>query len=190
MSIESDLKTRSSVRCELCSSASDLVVYNVKPNAGESSANSALVCETCRSQIEDPAAIDANHWRCLNGSMWSEFSAVQVLAYRQLKQMTTVSWAQDLLGQLYLDDEALAWAESGLPGKDDDQVKTVDSNGTELLAGDTVTLIKDLDVKGANFTAKRGTLVKCISLTGDPKFVEGRVNGTMIVLVAAYLKKA
>ena len=53
-----------------------------------------------------------------------------------------------------------------------------------------MTLIKDLVVKGGGFTAKRGTLVKNIALTSNPKHVEGRVNGTVIVLVAAFLKKA
>jgi protein PhnA len=59
-----------------------------------------------------------------------------------------------------------------------------------LVDGDAVTLIKDLDVKGANFTAKRGTLVKGIRLTDDPALVEGRVNGIAIYLKTAFLKKA
>jgi protein PhnA len=108
--------------------------------------------------------------------------------------MPNDAWATGLLGQLYLDDHALSWAMAGLAGSSNSDegvsAKTVDSNGTQLQAGDSVTLIKDLEVKGANFTAKRGTLVKNINLTDDPKFIEGRVNGTTIVLVAAYLKKA
>lgn len=64
------------------------------------------------------------------------------------------------------------------------------SNGTVLNAGDNVTLIKDLVVKGGGFTAKRGTLVKSIFLTSNPRHVEGRVNGSVIVLVSAFLKKA
>ncbi|MNH11503.1 hypothetical protein D3C79_710190 [compost metagenome] len=67
---------------------------------------------------------------------------------------------------------------------------TVDSNGAVLQEGDSVTLIKDLDVKGGGFTAKRGTLVKGIRLTNNPLHIEGKVNGVQIVLVAAYLKKA
>ena len=54
----------------------------------------------------------------------------------------------------------------------------------------TDTEIKDLVVKGANFTAKRGTMVKNISLTSNPEHIEGRVNGTRIVLVSAFMKKA
>jgi protein PhnA len=51
-------------------------------------------------------------------------------------------------------------------------------------------LIQDLDVKGANFIAKRGTLVKGIRLTNDPACVEGKVNKSVIVLKTRFLKKA
>jgi protein PhnA len=47
-----------------------------------------------------------------------------------------------------------------------------------------------LVVKGANFTAKRGTTVKNISLTDNPEHIEGKVNGTRIVLLSKFLKKA
>ena len=53
-----------------------------------------------------------------------------------------------------------------------------------------MTLIKDLPVKGAGFTAKRGTAVRNIALTGNPEQIEGRVNGVRIVLLTKYLKKA
>jgi protein PhnA len=125
--------------------------------------------------------------------MWSEHAPVKVLAYRLLKRLGDQGWASDLLGQIYLDDDTLAWAEAGVAAEASDSVmgvKIVDSNGTQLADGDSVTLIKDLEVKGGGFTAKRGTMVKNITLTDDPKYVEGKVNGIRIVLVAAYLKKA
>lgn len=136
--------------------------------------------------------MDEKHWFCLNQSMWSEHAAVKVVVYRLLKRLSDKAWAQDLLSQIYLDDETQIWADAGLDDIENvaASTPTVDSNGTALQAGDTVTLIKDLEVKGANFTAKRGTLVKNITLTDDPKYIEGRVNGTTIVLVAAFLKKA
>jgi alkylphosphonate utilization operon protein PhnA len=74
--------------------------------------------------------------------------------------------------------------------KEESKAQVVDSNGTVLQDGDTVTLIKDLDAKGATLTAKRGTTVKNIVLTDDPKSIKGRVNGRRIVLVAEYLIKA
>ena len=66
-----------------------------------------------------------------------------------------------------------------------------DSNGTELKDGDSVTLIKDLKVKGTSSTLKRGTLVKNIRLTDDPGQVEcnaEKIKG--LVLRTEFLKKA
>ncbi|WP_252177802.1 alkylphosphonate utilization protein [Endozoicomonas sp. 4G] len=189
MSIENTLYERSGSRCELCSSGKDLSVYAV-PESPDSPAESCLlICDTCLGQIDQPDKMNANHWRCLNDSMWSQVPAVQVVAWRMLNQLSSEPWAQDLLDVMYLDDEVKAWAEAGL-SDEEDTVSTLDSNGTRLEAGDTVTLIKDLDVKGAGFTAKRGTTVKNISLTNNPEHIEGRVNGVRIVLVSKFLKKA
>jgi protein PhnA len=66
-----------------------------------------------------------------------------------------------------------------------------DSNGTELKDGDSVTLIKDLKVKGTSTVLKRGTLVKNIRLTGDPAEVECRAEKIKdLVLRTEFLKKA
>lgn len=69
-------------------------------------------------------------------------------------------------------------------------LRVVDSNGTPLAEGDFVTLVRDLEVKGAAFMPKRGTLMKNIHLTDDAGLTEGRVNGTVIVLKTAFLKRA
>ncbi len=66
-----------------------------------------------------------------------------------------------------------------------------DANGTELNAGDNVTLIKDLKVKGAGATLKRGTMAKNIKLTGNDKEVECKIDKMgVIVLKTEFLKKA
>lgn len=65
-----------------------------------------------------------------------------------------------------------------------------DSNGTLLVEGDSVTLIKDLKVKGSSLTLKRGTLVKNIRLTSSAAEVEGRAGGSTMVLKTEFLKKA
>ena len=66
-----------------------------------------------------------------------------------------------------------------------------DTNGTELNAGDNVTLIKDLKVKGAGATLKRGTLVKNIKITDSDKEIEGKIDKMgIIVLKTEFLKKA
>jgi protein PhnA len=65
-----------------------------------------------------------------------------------------------------------------------------DSNGTELVDGDTVQVIKDLKVKGSSMTLKRGTTYKDIRLTSNEDEVEcGKGKGT-IVLKTCFLKKA
>ncbi len=72
-----------------------------------------------------------------------------------------------------------------------DEIITRDSNGTKLADGDSVTLIKDLKVKGTSETLKRGTMVKNIRLTDDPAEVEcstKQVKG--LVLRTEFLKKA
>ena len=188
MTIDTSLLERSGSKCEFCSSEENLKTYSVKPGEENSADHSVVLCETCFTHIDNPQDYDPNHWRCLNESMWSEHPPVQVMAYRTLDKLSSEGWAQDLLGQLYLDEHTLSWATALKP---DPNVKpTLDSNGSQLMEGDSVTLIKDLVVKGANFTAKRGTMVRNIHLTDDPKHIEGKVNGTQIVLVAAYLKKA
>lgn len=65
-----------------------------------------------------------------------------------------------------------------------------DSNGTLLNEGDTVTVIKDLKVKGSSGVIKRGTVVKNIRLTNSPAEIEGRVERTLMVLKTEFLKKA
>lgn len=66
-----------------------------------------------------------------------------------------------------------------------------DSNGTLLAEGDSVTLIKDLKVKGTSVTLKRGTLVKNIHLTNNQDEVECRVEKIKgLVLKTQFLKKA
>lgn len=189
MTIEKDLMQRSGAKCELCGADSNLSVYEVPPIDSVSADNCVLVCNVCREQIENPETTDANHWRCLNDSMWSQEPAVQVMAWRLLDSMRAEGWPQDLLDMLYLEDSVQQWAEAEKSNNSDDSVATLDSNGAKLEAGDTVTLIKDLVVKGANFTAKRGTAVRNISLTDNPEQIEGKVNGTRIVLLTKFLKK-
>ena len=65
-----------------------------------------------------------------------------------------------------------------------------DSNGNILNEGDTVTVIKDLKVRGTSSVIKRGTVVKNIRLTDDEEEIEGKVEKSMIVLKACFLKKA
>lgn len=192
MTVEQDLQARAEGKCELCSSTDDLGTFDVSPDGDGSAGQSVWICATCKDQIENPEHVEANHWRCLNDSMWSQTPAVQVIAWRMLTRLRAEGWPQDLLDMLYLDDDTLAWAKAGGEGESDEAgVKHVDANGAELAAGDNVTLIKDLKVKGANFTAKQGTAVRGISLVHDnPEHIEGRVEGQRIVILTKYVKKS
>jgi len=191
MSFEKELMSRSGSKCELCSSEDNLSVLEVPESPSNGADESVLLCDTCKSQIEDASKIDINHWRCLNDSMWSTVPAVQVMAWRMLHQLRAEGWPQDLLDMLYLDDETLAWAKAGVEDESDDAVKHIDCNGVVLKTGDSVVLIKDLNVKGGGFTAKRGTAVRNISLVHDnAEHIEGRVNGQQIVILTKYVKKS
>ena len=193
MNIEEKLRERSGSVCELCGSTDKLQVYAVPPASKDIEKN-VLICDTCLEQIMDRSKMDANHWRCLNTSMWSTVPAVQVMAWRLLNELRHEGWPQDLIDMLYLDDETLAWAKA--TAKEDNEVtdeKIIhkDSNGTVLQAGDTVVLIKDLEVKGGGFTAKRGTPVRAISLVeNNAQQIEGKVNGQQIVILTQFVKKS
>jgi protein PhnA len=192
MSTEQALHQRSGSSCELCGAAENLLVYEVPPTSQGNVDDCILICENCRDHIDNPDKVDANHWRCLNDSMWSQTPAVQVMAWRMLSRLRNEGWPQDLLDMLYLDDDLLDWAKATGEGwSSNETIQHKDSNGAVLAAGDTVTLIKDLNVKGANFTAKRGTAVRGISLVADnPEHIEGKINGQQIVILTKFVKKA
>jgi protein PhnA len=180
------LKSRADSQCELCGSAENLSVHQLEHSEDLSANCAVLVCDVCQAQISGEQSDDIGHFKCLTQSMWSTVPAVQVLSYRLLHRFDSESWAQDALEMLYLDDETKAWADKGVNTQ---REATVDVNGAVLKAGDSVTIIKDLDVKGANFTAKRGTAVRNIGLSENPLHIEGKVNGQRIVIIAAYTKK-
>jgi protein PhnA len=72
----------------------------------------------------------------------------------------------------------------------DDGVVVRDAVGNVLADGDQVTLIKDLTVKGAGQTLKRGTLIKSIRLTGDAQEIDCRYEGIKgLVLRAEFVRK-
>ena len=190
MSIEQTLETRSGNTCELCGCTDGLTVYEVPNSPTDGAAADIFACGTCNTQLNDESSVDANHWRCLNDSMWSEVDAVKVVAYRMLNQLKGEGWPQDLLDMMYLEDDVKAWAEAGLAAEGEEAIVHRDSNGVILEAGDSITIIKDLVVKGGGFTAKRGTPVRNIRLVLDNEaHIEGKVNGQTIVILTEFTKK-
>jgi protein PhnA len=177
--MQEELKQRSGGVCELCGANDELSEFIVEPKEDK-----ILVCSVCKIQLEDDDKIDETHWHCLNDSMWSEVDTVKVVVYRMLQKLNK----QDLLDMMYLEDDILQWAKQGL--KSEDKIVHKDCNGVILNVGDSVTITKDLDVKGTNFSAKRGTTVKNISLPiDDETHIEGRVNGVKIMIKTEFLKK-
>jgi protein PhnA len=91
------------------------------------------------------------------------------------------------------DEESGEWlpaSELAAKSQANEAVEVRDSVGNVLSDGDQVTLIKDLVVKGAGQTLKRGTLIKSIRLTGDPQEIDCRFDGIKgLVLRAEFVKK-
>ncbi|WP_316806714.1 PhnA domain-containing protein [Pedobacter agri] len=191
MSLVQELQIRSGNQCELCTSENTLSVYEVPPASNANSDNSILVCKTCLDQIEKTEQINPEHWRVLTETMWSEFAPVQVVAWRILSRLRNEGWASDSLDILYLDDETLDWAKKTGDHESDGTVEFhQDSNGTRLYEGDTVVLVKTLDVKGSTLSAKLGSVVKNIRLVHDnTEQIEGKVEGQTIVILTKYLRK-
>ena len=191
MSLQQDLEKRSGNKCELCTSQSNLEIYEVPPTSTGGMDGSLLACDVCIGQIENPETTDSNHWRCLNDSMWSEYSPVKVVAWRLLSRLRKEGWPQDLLDMMYLEDAELNFAkEAGEHLDESEKIIHRDANGAILQAGDSVVLIKDLKVKGSSLVAKQGTAVRRISLDHEnAKFIEGKVGPTQIVIITDYVKK-
>lgn len=170
-------------KCALCGSENARHSVQVAPKPV-----SVSLCDTCTEGVcSMPEA--GPHWQCLNDAIWSENDATKVVAYRMLHKLPQEQWARDLLDIAYLDPELKDWAKEDL--NNPDQTVHRDTNGVVLASGDTVVLIKDLPVKGAGFTAKRGTVVRNISLVSDNAgHIEGRVNGQRIVILTEFVKKS
>jgi protein PhnA len=184
-------KARSENKCELCQGTTGLQVYEVPPQEKSNADNCIMICDKCLEQIEKKADPDAEHWKILSETMWSEVPGVQVMAWRMLNRYRNESWAADQLEMLYLDDEKLAWAKAT---GDHDNDGTVDlhrdANGNILQAGDTVILTKSLDVKGTSMNAKMGTVVKNIRLVPEnTEQIEGKIEGQVIVILTKYVRK-
>lgn len=168
--------------CALCSAA-EVVPVTLVPGL-----DVALLCPVCSAALQGNIS-PGPRWRCLGDAIWSEDAATQIAAWRILQALPGEAWAADLLASVYLAPEVLARAsatDTAVPG-----VEHRDSNGVLLAPGDTVTLIKDLSVKGSSMVAKRGTAVRGIRLVRDnPDQIEGRVNDQQIVILCQYVKKS
>lgn len=168
-----ELMVRAGEVCEFCGAAKGLAGVELPP------AGALLLCGQCRGDRAAPA----DHWRCLEGAAWSQEPVVQWAVWRRLGSLDQ-AWASEARDSMTLLPEVEGWINLPLA------VEHRDANGVLLAQGDSVVLIKDLPVKGAGFTAKRGTAVRGISLVADnPAHIEGRVEGQKIVILTEFVKK-
>jgi protein PhnA len=191
MKVETLVLQRSNQTCELCNDAENVQPYAVMPQDYATAENTAGLCDSCRQQLDKKVPLNAAHWMPLKDTMWSEVPCVQVLAWRMLHRLKNESWAADLLDMLYLDDDNLQWAKAMGDHENDAELQFhVDSNGHQLQDGDSVVLIKSLDVKGSTLNAKMGTVVKNIRLVNNnTEQIEGKIEGQVIVILTKYTRK-
>ena len=166
------------------------MAYAVPPRTNDSIENEVVLCNNCFTQISQSNYSNTNHWRCLSGSIWSEIPAVQALSFKILSKLKTEDWAAEALESVVLDEAIINWANA------EDEIaasKVVhkDAYGIELASGDTVILTQNLNVKGANFIAPKGTIVRKIKVVPDnAEQVEGKIEGDTIVILTKFVRKS
>ena len=108
-----------------------------------------------------------------------------------LNRLRDESWASECLDMMYLDEDLLDWAKKTGDHENDRNVDLhKDCNGQLLLDGDSVVLIKSLDVKGSTLNAKMGTVIKNIKLVdNNTQQIEGKIEGQLIIILTKYVRK-
>jgi protein PhnA len=184
MTISAKLNDRSGGVCELCNSLPAVHEFTVSPRADEVAENQVALCDTCMTAMGEEEKGD--YWRCLEGSIWNPEPSVQALSYRLLQTYKDEEWAKGVLNSVELDEDTLQWAMSAFDVADVHK----DAFGNLLESGDTILLTQNLKIKGTNFTAGKGTMIKKIRLVqDDPQQVEGKINDQMIVILTKFVKK-
>ena len=182
--VSKDLLSRNENLCELCNATEAIMAYTVSPKKEDEIGNQVALCKECAEAIEKDDA--KYNWRLLESSVWSNLKSVQALSYRLLFKLKDESWAFEAMNAVDLEEDVKDWALSSFETKDFHK----DAFGNKLENGDTVVLTQSLDVKGTNFTASKGTVVKKIKLISDNvEQVEGKINDQSIVILTKYLRK-
>ncbi|WP_276134259.1 alkylphosphonate utilization protein [Polluticoccus soli] len=183
--ISDKLRQRCNDICELCNTETAALAYAVSPRNNDVIENEVALCNTCASAIDNENM--AMDWHCLAGSIWNTEPSVQALSYRLLYKHKAEEWASEIMSSVDLDETVVQW---GLNAFEVSPVHR-DSNGTELNNGDTIVLIQGLNVKGANFMAPKGAIVRKIKLVPDnTDQIEGKINEQTIVILTKYVRKS
>jgi protein PhnA len=177
--------------CEICEQpVENINAYTIAPKSADDAANQVALCNICNESILNNNYDNPNHFRTLVSSIWSEVPAVQVLSYKILEKLKANDWAAEALDGAYLEESLIAWANAendALANK----IIHKDAYGVVLEAGDTILLTENLNVKGTNFIAPKGTKVSKIRLVADnAEQIEGKVNGDTIVILTKFVRKS
>jgi protein PhnA len=191
MAINSVLQNRSNNACELCSEPdSSLQAYTVPPKNDDSIDNQVVLCSNCFNKISQSDFSDTNYWRFLTGSIWNEVPAVQALSYKILYKLSAEEWASETVESVQLEESVIDWANAE-DALEAGKVIHKDAFGVVLATGDSVVLTQNLNVKGANFIAPKGTIVRKIKLVDDnAEQIEGKIEGDTIVILTKYVRKS
>lgn len=110
-----ELARRAKSKCELTGAAGvPLSAYEIPPVAKEPDLDrTLLLSERCLEVLDDPRKLKGREWQVLAEMVWSESTAVQVVAWRMLRKLArSEDWAREALDGVFLDEEAQTWAES------------------------------------------------------------------------------
>lgn len=183
--ITTALNDRCNGLCELCAEQSATIAFAVSPKNNDAIENEVALCPACFEAIDNKDA--GQHWQCLAGSIWNTEPSVQALSYRILYNHKDQAWASEIMSSVELDETVTYWALTAFEQK----AVHRDSNGNELQNGDTVVLTQGLNVKGANFMAPKGAVVRKIRLVPDnTEQIEGKVNEQTIVILTKFVRKS
>ena len=127
------------------------------------------------------------HWGSLFGTIINIYFCENVMSYPACPQCQSEYTYHDG-NHLVCPECAHEWDETELAAET--EVAVTDSNGTPLQNGDTVTLIKDLKIKGSSQVIKQGTKVKNIRLQSGDHDIACKIEGSSINLKSEFVKKA
>jgi protein PhnA len=112
-----DLTRRAKSRCEITGvSGVPLRSYEVPPVAETPDFDrTLLVSDACMEVLQHPKRLAGREWQCLTEAVWSDMPAVQVVAWRMLRELATrEDWAREALDEVFLDPEIEEWANAEL----------------------------------------------------------------------------
>ncbi len=110
-----DLARRAKSRCEITgASGIPLRAYEVPPVGEDPDIDrTLLVSQDCLDMLDRPERLAGRTWQCLAEAVWSDFPAVQVVAWRMLAELAKrEDWAREALDGVFLDPEVESWARS------------------------------------------------------------------------------